>query len=72
MYSGEYPLYMWNGESSYKCGACVKQLRTDRDDNTHLRSLRSASASEIGMKIVSPDRELIIPALKDSNSLCPA
>jgi hypothetical protein len=47
----------------------VKQLRTVRDDNTPVRSLRSASVSEIGMKIVSPDRELILPPLKDSNSL---
>jgi hypothetical protein len=55
----EYTFYMANYESPYKCGACVKQLRPVSDENTPIRSLRFVS-------IVSPDRELILPPLKDN------
>jgi hypothetical protein len=54
-----YTLYTVNGESTYKCGVSVKQLRSLRDQNTPVRSLRSVSTSEIGKKIVSHHGELI-------------
>jgi hypothetical protein len=60
---------MANSESTYKCVACVEQLRSVRDENTPVHSLRSASTSEIGKKIVVLDRELILPALKANDSL---
>jgi hypothetical protein len=63
----EYTFYMANGESTYKCGACVKQLRSVRDENNSVRSLRSASTFEVGKKTVSPDRELILPTLNDND-----
>jgi hypothetical protein len=47
----------------------VKQLRSVRDENTPVRSLRSASTSEVGKKIVFSDRELVLPPLKDNDSL---
>jgi hypothetical protein len=59
---------MAKGESTYDCGACVKQLRYVRDENTPVGSLRSAATSEIG-KTVSPDGELILPPLEDNDSL---
>jgi hypothetical protein len=46
----EYTFYMVSGESIYKCGTCVKQLRSGRDVNTSICSLRSALTSEIGKK----------------------
>jgi hypothetical protein len=68
----EYTFGMANCKSTYKCGACAKQLPSVRDKNNAVRSLRSASTSEIGKKIVSRDRELILPLLKGNDSLCPA
>jgi hypothetical protein len=60
---------MANYESPYKCGAYVKQLRSVRDENNPVRSLRSISTFLIGEKIVSPDRELIPPPVKGNISL---
>jgi hypothetical protein len=47
----------------------VRKLRTVRSENTPVRSLRSASASEIGGKMASPARELSPPQLKGNESL---
>jgi hypothetical protein len=47
----------------------VKHLLSVRDEDTLIRSHRSASTSEIGKKILSPERELILPPLKDNDSL---
>jgi hypothetical protein len=52
---------MSNGESTYKCGACAKELRTVRNEDPPIRTLRSASTSELGKKVVSPGRDLILP-----------
>jgi hypothetical protein len=46
----ECSFYTPNGESMLMCETCVKKLRTVRSENTPVRSLRSASASEIGGK----------------------
>jgi hypothetical protein len=46
----------------------VKTLRTVRSENTPVRSLRSASASEIGGKMAFSARELA-PQLKGNESL---
>jgi hypothetical protein len=50
---------MANGESTQKCGACVKQLQSVREENTPSRSFGS----------VSPNFEFILPPLKDNDSL---
>jgi hypothetical protein len=55
---------MANIKSTYKCGASVKLLLSVTDENTPVRSLRSASTSENGKRILTPDRELIPPALR--------
>jgi hypothetical protein len=44
-------------------------MRFVRDANTSVRSLGSASTSQIGKKAVSPDRELIPAPLTDNESL---
>jgi type IV pilus biogenesis protein CpaD/CtpE len=56
-------------ESTYKCGAYVTQLLSLTDDNTFVRSLGSASTSEIG-KMLSPNREPVLAELdNDSRSV---
>jgi hypothetical protein len=57
--SGEYSFYMATGDSTYKWGTYVKQLLSLKDDNTLVRSLRSASTSEIGKKM-SSNREPVL------------
>jgi hypothetical protein len=59
----EYSFYMSNGESTYKFGTCVKKLRTVRSEDTPIRTLRSASTSELGKKVVSPGREVMLPEI---------
>jgi hypothetical protein len=59
---------MSQGESSYKCAECITAFRSSKDENTPIRSLRSASTSELPKKL-SPERELILPSLKDPESL---
>jgi hypothetical protein len=68
----ECTFYMANYESPYKSVAYVKQLRSVRDENIPVLSLRSASTFVIGKKIVSADSQLIFPPLTDNVSLCPA
>jgi hypothetical protein len=65
----EYSFFMSQGESSFKCAERVKAFRSSRDENTTIRGLRSASTSELPKKL-SPERELILPTLKDPESLC--
>jgi hypothetical protein len=65
----EYTFYMAEGESTFKCAECVKVLRSSRDENTPIRSMRSASTSELHKKLLSPGREVLLPNLKDSDSL---
>jgi hypothetical protein len=64
----EYSFFMSQGESSYKCAERVQTFRSSRDENTPIRGLRSASTSELPKKL-SPERELILPSLKDPESL---
>jgi hypothetical protein len=64
----EYSFYMANGKFTFKCGACVQKLLSVMDENTPHHSVRTASTSEIGRKIQPPDKGLILPALKDSDS----
>jgi hypothetical protein len=48
MFSGDrHKVYFGNGKSTCKCGACVKLLRSVRDEDTPVLSLRSASTFEI-------------------------
>jgi hypothetical protein len=59
----EYAFYMSKDESTYKCGECVKELRTVRNEDTPIRTLRSASTSELEKKVVSPGRDLMLPEI---------
>jgi hypothetical protein len=36
-------------------------MRASKDENTPIRNFRLASTSELPMKVVSPERELILP-----------
>jgi hypothetical protein len=65
----EYAFYMSNGESTYKCGAYVKELHTVRNEDTPIRTLRSASTSDLEKKVVSPGRDLIIPEIANVESI---
>jgi hypothetical protein len=58
---------MATGESTYKCGTYVKQLLSLRDDNTPVCSLRSASTSETGKKMLSPNREPVLAELESDS-----
>jgi hypothetical protein len=60
---------MSNGESTYKCGACVKEVRTLRKRDTPIRTLRSASTSELEKKVVYPGRDLILPEIANMESI---
>ena len=62
----EYSCLMVNGESTYKCTSCIKNLRSLRRDDTPVKT-RSA-ATEISeavspLKIISPDRVLELPPI---------
>jgi hypothetical protein len=56
------------GKFTYTCGACVQKLLSVVDENIPHHSVRSASTSEIFKKLVPPNRELVLLALKDSDS----
>jgi hypothetical protein len=61
---------MVNGESTYKCASCVKNLRSLRCDDTPVKT-RSV-ASEISeaaspVKVISPDRALELPPIFDGD-----
>ncbi|KDR12811.1 hypothetical protein L798_13273 [Zootermopsis nevadensis] len=60
---------MSSGVSTFKCVSCCIGSRASRDDNTPVRATRSASTADLPLKIVSPDRELILPTFKDPESL---
>ena len=62
----EYAYYMDSGVSTYKCAECVKLLRVQRNDDTPVKT-RSASASDVPRKVVSPDRSLVIPPVFESD-----
>jgi hypothetical protein len=64
----EYSFFMSQGDSSYKCAECVKAILSSRHENTPILGLRSASTSELPKKL-SPEMELILPTLKDPESL---
>jgi hypothetical protein len=53
----------------YRCVSCVVASRASRDENTPIQNLRSASTSELPMKVSCLERELILPYLKDPESL---
>jgi hypothetical protein len=63
----EYTFYMAERESTFKYAECI--LRSSRDENTPIRSMRSASTSELPKLLLSPDRELVLQNLKDADSL---
>jgi hypothetical protein len=65
----EFSFFMVDGVSTYKCVSCVLSSRRSGDDSTPIRNLRSASTSELSLKVVSPDREIVLPKLKDTESL---
>jgi hypothetical protein len=60
----EYSFFISQGESTFKCVSCVKALYCLRNENTPIHSMRSPSTSELP-KFLSPERELILPNLKD-------
>jgi hypothetical protein len=60
---------MSNGDSTYKSGKCVKKLRTMRNEDTPIRTLRSASTSELGKNVVCPGRELMLPEIANEESI---
>jgi hypothetical protein len=62
--------YMSKDVSTYKCGECVKELRTVRNEDTPIRTLRSTSTSELEKKVVSPGRDLILPEITNVESVC--
>lgn len=47
----------------------MEQILSIREENIPSFSLRSALTSETGKKMVSPDRELFHPKLKENDSL---
>lgn len=65
----EYSFLFSDGVSTYKCRKCVKALRGVSGVNTPPRILRSASASEIAKKVVSPVKEPILPDVGGYESL---
>jgi hypothetical protein len=65
----EHTFYMAEDKSTLKCAQCVKVLWSSRDENNPIGSIRSTSASELLKKLLSPERELVLPDLKDSDSL---
>jgi hypothetical protein len=69
MTNTEYSFSLAEGECTYRCVSCVVASRATRDENIPIRNLRSASTSKLPMKVVSPERELILPNLKDPESL---
>jgi hypothetical protein len=65
----EYAFYMSNGESTNKRGACVKEQRTVRNEDTPTRTLRFASTSDLEKKVISPGRDLILPEIANVESI---
>ncbi|KDR10390.1 hypothetical protein L798_15516 [Zootermopsis nevadensis] len=57
----EYSFLLSDGVSTYKCAKCVKALRGVSGVNTPPMNSRSASASELAKKVVSPVKEPILP-----------
>jgi hypothetical protein len=50
---------------TYKCGACVEELRSAWNENTS----RPKSTSQIRKKMEFPGRNLVLHKLKDNESL---
>jgi hypothetical protein len=57
---------MDSGVSTYKCAECVKLLRVQRNDDTPVKT-RSASASDVPRKVVSPESSLVLPPVFESD-----
>jgi hypothetical protein len=52
-----------SGKSTFKCAACIKLLKTNRNDDTPVKPQRSMSASEATKKVMSPERQLNLPEI---------
>jgi hypothetical protein len=72
----EQVFYTSTGKSTFQCEACTKLLCSTGNDDTPVRPQRSLSASDAtcsisdgGKKIISPERELLLPELSNKESL---
>jgi hypothetical protein len=62
----KYGSYTDSGASTYKHAACVKTLRSRRNDVTTVKH-RSSPTSGLPRKIVSPEKALVLPPIFDSD-----
>jgi hypothetical protein len=51
----EYNCYMAMGDSTFKCDPCIKSLRSQRRDDTHVKT-RSASSTDTPVEGASPTK----------------
>src|SRR5215470_15618361 len=58
-----------SGNSTFKCVACIKLVRTTRHDDTPVKPQCSLSASEATKKVISPERQLNLPEITSNESL---
>jgi len=58
-----------SGESSYKCVARKKHLRSTRNNDTPDKPQRSLSASDATKKVIFPERQLNLPELTSNEFL---
>jgi hypothetical protein len=58
------------GDSTFKCDSCIKSLRSQRRDDTPVKT-RSGSSTLVECasptKIISPERSLVLPPISDGD-----